>query len=289
LDVYAPYCRTQARDTNGAVYRVTDPNGSSTVVVNQEANLGIWVSIGTYTFDGTSTSISLSNLTSTDDDWGVWFDAIRLRYLEPGALNREPAPGSWQSGRTITFRWTVNNGSTVTQQRLQLSEDPSFNSPFVNQVLSPSASSYTYTFNKDQPLVYWRMVLTTSGGQLIHSQATSFGVDSLPPASSAFAVLRFPDDRLMVVWQGADEGSGIAGYNIEYRADGNPSWTRWLTDTQATLASFRPPQAGTTYWFRSQASDVAGHVEAPHSGNGDSSTAQARFMDQENYFPLIRR
>lgn len=289
LYVYAPYCYTQRRDTNGAVFRVTDPLGTSTVVVNQEENLGHWVSIGTYTFEGTSTSISLSNLTSTDNDWGVWFDAIRLRYLEPGALNRQPAESAWLRSRTVRFEWSVTNVPNVTQQRLQLARDPTFSDPIFTQVLSPGARSYTHTFDEEQPRLYWRIVLTRSNGQLLHSASTSFGVDTQAPVSSAFAVLRFPDDRLMVAWQGEDDGAGISGYNIDYRAEGSASWTRWQENTEATLATFDPPQPGTTYWFRSQAIDKSGLAEPLHAGNGDSNTAQARFMDERSWFPLIYR
>lgn len=289
LSVYAPYCRTRARDTLGAVYRVTDPNGSSTVIVNQEQNLGLWVPIGTYTFDGASTSISLSNLTSTDEDHGVWFDAIRLRYQEPGALNRQPEADNWQRSLTVPFQWTVTNGAVVQQQILQVASEPSFSNPMLSWTLGASARSLTHTFSEEHVQLYWRVILVTASGQLIHSTSTGFGIDTSPPASLAFAVLRFPDDRLMVVWQGEDDGAGITGYNIDYRAEGSASWVRWLDNTQATLATFTPPQFNTTYWFRSQAIDGSGLVEATHSGNGDSSTAQARFMNEEVRLPLIQR
>lgn len=289
LSVYAPYCRTRARDTNGAVFRVTDPRGSSTIVVNQEANLGLWVPIGTYFFEGASTTIRLSNLTSTDSNWGVWFDAIRLRYLEPGALNRQPAPGSWHRSQLVDFQWSVTNGSGLSQQILQVSEEPQFSSPLLSRTLGASVRNFSHNFSEQHPQLYWRVVLVMNSGQLIHSAPTQFGIDIAPPTSLAFAVLRFPDERLMVVWQGEDEGAGITGYNIDYRAEGSASWTSWLVDTPLTLAYFTPPQSNTTYWFRSQAIDGSGLVEAVHGGNGDSNTAQARLMVNEMRFPIIQR
>ncbi len=289
LSVYAPYCRTRARDTNGAVFRIEDPRGSSTVVVNQEANLGLWVPIGTYAFNGTSTTITLSNLTSTDTNYGVWFDAIRLRYLDPGALNREPVDGSWSRSRAVTFQWSVTSSSAVSHQILQVAGEPLFQNPMLSRNLAADARSFTHTFGQEHAQLYWRVVLVTSGGQLIHSTATRFGIDTGPPSSLVYAVLRFPDDRLMVVWQGQDDGSGISGYNIDYRAEGSSSWVRWQENTQATQAGFTPPIAGTVYWFRSQAMDHSGLTEAPHAGNGDSHTAQAKFMAYELRFPLIQR
>jgi len=271
------------------VYTVTDVNGASTVVVNQEAHLGHWVPIGSYWFNGTNTSIKLTNLTSTDNDWGVWFDAVRLRYLAPGAINLEPSADSWSQSRTVEFEWTVSNGAPVTEQRLQLSEGPFFNNPFLNDLLGPNVRSYTHTFADDQDLVYWRVVLTTSDGQTVHSPYTSFGVDTLPPTSSAFAVLRFPDGRLMPLWRGEDANSGVVGYNVDYRAEGSATWVDWLTNTSATMATFMPPQVGTTYWFRSQALDTAGNVEAEHVGDGDINTAQALLMDEAAWFPVIHR
>lgn len=289
LYVYAPFCRTLARDTNGAVYRIADPLGNSTVVVNQEARLGLWQSIGIYTFDGTSTSITLSNLTSTDDDWGVWFDAIRLRRLEPGVANDEPSPGSWQHSRTVTFRWAVTNGAAVTEQILQVSRDASFSDLLVNRSLNPGARDFTHTFADDHAQLFWRVILRIPGSASIYSTPTSFGVDGSPPTSAAFAVLQFPDGRLKVAWQGEDDGSGISGYNIDYRAEGSSSWTRWIENTQLMIATFVAPQAGTTYWFRSQAMDISGNVEPLHTGAGDSNTAQALLLDNARHFPVTHR
>lgn len=288
LSVYAPYCYTQARDTNGAVYRITDAGGSSTVTVNQEDNLGIWVPAGEYYFDGTSTSVRLTNLTSSDDGWGLWADALRLLYVDPGAVNQSPIAASWQASRTVTFQWSVANRSSLVQQTLQAATDPLFKEIALHQELGPSVTSHTYTFADDYPLLYWRLVLLNTRNETIHSHATSFGIDTEPPTSSAYGVLRFPDGSLLVVWSGEDAASGVVGYNIEYRAEGSSAWTPWQKGTQATNAIFTPPQPGTTYWFRSQAIDGANHVEAPHQGSGDSNTAEARLLDERVMFPLAR-
>jgi hypothetical protein len=288
LSVYAPYCYTQARDTNGAVYRITDANGSSTVTVDQEDNLGIWVPVGEYQFGGTSSSVRLTNLTSTDDDWGLWADALRLLYVDPGAVNQKPVAKSLLASRTVALQWSVTNRASLAQQILQVATDPAFQDRILHETLGPSASSYTHTFASDYPVLYWRVVLINTRNETIHSHATSFGVDTQPPTSSAYDVLRFPDGSLLVVWSGQDAGSGVVGYNIDYRADGTSTWISWKSNTQATNATFVPPQAGLTYWFRSQAIDGAGHVETLHQGSGDSNTAEAKLLDERFLFPLIR-
>lgn len=288
LYVYAPYCYTQARDTNGAVYRVTDPFGVSNVTVNQEDHLGAWVSIGDYWFEDADTTVRLTNLTSTDDDWGVWADAVRLLYLEPGAFNREPLDASWLTTREVTFRWTVTPDS-LASQRLQVATDPFFTNLVLDQGLDVSVRSYTHTFNEDYPTLYWRVRATDTRGDTFASATTGLGVDTVQPTSSAYGVLRFPDGRLMVVWRGEDASSGVVGYNIERRAEGTASWTVWQTETQETNAYFTPPQAGTKYWFRSQAMDAAGHLEPAHDGSGDVNTDQIKDLDERVLFPLFVR
>jgi hypothetical protein len=53
---------------------------------------------------------------------------------------------------------------------------------------------------------------------------------------------------------------------------------------------FIPPQPGGTYWFRSQAIDYAGNVEAASpAGNGDMNTSQAIFLPDHHFMAIIHR
>jgi hypothetical protein len=287
LWVFAPYCRTGARDTNGARYRISDPNGTSVVTINQEAALGLWRYVGNYTFSGNSTSIHVDNITSTDSDFGLWADAIRLRYLDPGALNRSPLDESWHTSRTVNFQWTVTNQGSASNQRLQVALDDGFTNLVVNQSLGASAGSYTHTFGQDYEALFWRVLVTNTQGQTEVSRPTRFGIDTQPPVSRVHAVFRYPDGRLLVGWQGEDASSGIVRYNIDYRAEGSGTWQRWRENTTLNGDFFAPPDPGQTYWFRSQAIDASNQVEPLHSGSGDSNTQQSILLNRELPLPLL--
>jgi hypothetical protein len=75
VSVYVPNCRNGKKDTTSAHYEVSHAGGSTTVVVNQAANAGSWVSLGSFEF-GETGQVSLSDLTD-DSMRSVWFDAVR--------------------------------------------------------------------------------------------------------------------------------------------------------------------------------------------------------------------
>ncbi|HSM58959.1 MAG TPA: N-acetylmuramoyl-L-alanine amidase [Candidatus Sulfomarinibacteraceae bacterium] len=289
LSVYAPYCYTRVRDTNGATYRVTDPHGASTVVVNQEKHLGAWVPLGNFYFEGNGTTIRLTNLTTTDEDWGLWADAIRLRYLEPGALNRSPEPESWRRTRTVSFQWTVSNPASVSRQRLQVARDAIFQKMLLDLYLPAEANGFTHTFSGDEKDLFWRVYVTNTANHTSGSKPTHFGIDTEPPSSRVHGVFRYGDGRLLVGWAGQDAVSGIVGYNIEYRAEGSSAWVLWQANTSATGAFFTPPEPGRIYWFRSQAIDAANNVEAVHGGNGDTHTGLIIALDHDMILPVVRK
>jgi len=96
-------------------------------------------------------------------------------------------------------------------------------------------------------------------------------VAPLPPNQTATSFL--------VAWPGQDPdpGCGIASYDVQFRVTGNAQWQDWLIDTPLTSSTFGPIHPtvlrdGQTYYFRSNASDVAGNLEAIHSWDGDTST-----------------
>lgn len=288
LSVYAPYCYTKRSDTAGAVYEVTDTQGTRTVTVNQRDHLGIWVSLGQYEFSaGTAGRIRLTDLTSTDEDLGVWFDAVRLRplaALPPAVTSMTPGAGAWLATSNVDFSWTVAHESTLASLSLQLTTDYTFGQ-FLDLPLATSARSMTRAL--PDSVYFWRLKLTTTSGQTIFSPVTHFGVDTTPPDSFVNAIFEYPDGRLVVAWQGEDAGSGVVGYNIEYRADGTAEWRSWQHDTRHTGALFVPPEVGVTYWFRSQARDALNQVEPYPAGPGDISTADSVLVTSQIKLPLL--
>lgn len=70
-------------------------------------------------------------------------------------------------------------------------------------------------------------------------------------------------------WTATDVGSGVQGTTI-FVSDTGGAYTPWLTNTTSASAIYNGA-AGHTYAFYSQATDLVGNVEAPHTGP-DAST-----------------
>lgn len=95
-------------------------------------------------------------------------------------------------------------------------------------------------------------------------RAAQTTVESLPPrVNFAFtedpAFLRYGGK---LTWQGDDPGgSGIAGYDLQYRVAGSDAWVNWHENTPYSSAYFYG-EAGKSYFLRLRARDRAGNVSA---------------------------
>jgi hypothetical protein len=302
VEVYAPYCKTGRSETAGASYRITHAGGTDTIVTSHEANVGTWMSLGTYNFNaGTSGLIRLTDLVSTESGLGVWFDTIRLRPSDgppppppaPDVTSLEPLNSSWLSQRDVTFDWAVSDPSNVTTTKLEIAEDASFDNIVLSETLAGAPTSYDYIFSQDFIHLYWRVKVTTSFGQSTTSTPTWFAIDTLDPSSSISNVFLIDDSNYIVAWNGSDEnGSGVVAYNVDYIADGDVAWTAWLSEEPRTSKMFTPPggqvPSAKAYWFRSQAIDATGNIETEHA-NGDANTDQAILLYRQLDFPLFFR
>lgn len=287
VQVYAPYCNTGRAETNGARYEVHHANGVNTVVVSHEANVGLWMSLGTYELRSDDSGyIYLSDLTGTDNGLGVWFDAIRLRLLGPAAANISPTNGAWVTQRAVTFQWNVMNMPNLSTVTLQVATDAAFTNLVVNQTM-PASTQTTITFAQDYALLYWRVKATAADNSQVVSATTSFGLDTIAPTSSVYEVLQMDVNSFLVRWSGLDAISGVAGYNIDYRADGETNWTRWRSLTTNTSDTFIRPDSR-DYWLRSQAVDDAGLVEPAHP-IGDLSTSGSPALIHRQFLPIFPR
>jgi hypothetical protein len=164
--------------------------------------------------------------------------------------------------------------------------DRGFGDLVLDVVLPPTTTSYSHNFGQDYPELFWRVVAITPQNVSAASIPTSFGIDTIAPTSLITMIHELEDGRYKLFWFGADTNSGIATYAIQYRAEGASSWTTLVPAASQTNIIFDPPD-NQTYWFRSQATDVAGNVEPAHPNPGDLSTDQAVSFTHAIMLPVI--
>jgi hypothetical protein len=95
----------------------------------------------------------------------------------------------------------------------------------------------------------------------LDTTAPTASVDSLP---ATVDTATFP-----VSWTGADDGSGVATYDVYVSADGGP-FELWLDDTAATSGDYAGAD-GVTYAFEAVATDAVG-LEEPTAGVAEATT-----------------
>lgn len=95
--------------------------------------------------------------------------------------------------------------------------------------------------------------------------------DNIPPNATVEALPRYSTSVFEVEWSGTDQGgSGIAYYDVRYRAQGG-SWVDWQFHTTARSAEFQGGANGITYQFVVRAVDNAGNQQ-PWSDTAQAST-----------------
>jgi len=101
----------------------------------------------------------------------------------------------------------------------------------------------------------------------------NLGMDRTPPTVSASVSPMYGDapflDFWVTWWDGWDNLSGIASYDVQYRDGAGGSWTNLLTGTSDTYLRF-VGQDGHTYYFRARARDNAGNLSTYAGGDGDA-------------------
>lgn len=302
IQVYAPYCNIGGPETNGAIYTITGADGTTTKTVSHQANVGLWMSLGEFNLNaGTGNLIRLTDLTSGDPtnyDYAVWFDAIRLRPLgsptpTPTVTNQAPAGSSLISSPTVTFGWVSSEITDPLTSTLRVATDAGMSNVVLTKTVTGSATSTSHTFAQDYADLYWQVTveftpLQPGSANTATSAVTRFALDITPPSSQINKIYELATGDYFLGWQGSDAVSGIASYKVEYRMAGDTLWTALVTGTTAVSTSFTPPDPNLTYQFRVQATDNAGHVEAPHA-SPDIDTTQAVLLSQATMLPLISR
>lgn len=86
-------------------------------------------------------------------------------------------------------------------------------------------------------------------------------LDRVKPTSAVAALPNESSSPVWVTWSGSDATSGVMSYTVQYKDGSGGAWTNWQVGVTNTTALFNG-LVGHTYYFRSRASDRAGHLEA---------------------------
>jgi hypothetical protein len=97
--------------------------------------------------------------------------------------------------------------------------------------------------------------------------------DSAPPDARVRAAARQPDGDLLVQWNGSDDVSGVASYDVQVRRLPDGPWQDWQRAATGLAAPFRPPEPG-GYAFRARARDWLGHEQLWRDGDDLAVTVE---------------
>ncbi len=102
-------------------------------------------------------------------------------------------------------------------------------------------------------------------------------LDVAAPSSSVTALPLYQTSTSFPVrWSGWDDASGIASYDVQYRA-GTGAWTDWQISATHTSTVFSGA-VGQTYYFQCRATDHSGRVESYPAGDGDTHTTIVNYL-----------
>lgn len=112
----------------------------------------------------------------------------------------------------------------------------------------------------DQTGVAFEALARDPAGNLAVAQLWNVTLDRTPPSSAVAALPSESSTPLWVTWSGSDSASGIVSYTVQYKDEDSGNWINWQDGVTNTSALFNG-LVGHTYYFRSRASDQAGHLE----------------------------
>ncbi|GJM40889.1 MAG: hypothetical protein DHS20C20_11710 [Ardenticatenaceae bacterium] len=297
IQMYIPYCSTGKSETDGATYEIYHADGMTEFVTSQQDSLGQWLTLGEFNLTaGTDNYVYLDDLTTTDDGLGMWFDAMRLLKIAPPPDEISPitpSDGSWLSDPQVDFSWEIiTTTSQVLTTTFTVSTDISQTNKLVTETWGTAVLTHTVDFATEQPELYWQAtaVVTTTDAvtETISSPLIQFGIDVTVPTATITAVYQMPNDDFLIKWTGSDDLSGLVGFTLEYRAQGDLDWTAWVTDTTELQTFFTSPDILQFYELRIVPTDVAGNrpsMDAPAA----TSTEQAIPLPHAIMLPMLTK
>jgi hypothetical protein len=182
------------------------------------------------------------------------------------------APGGtiYLNSRTLTFRWTSVTGALGYTLHVGTSASPKDEAnPLLRQSLDATTTAFTHTFDDDYDGLYWQVTAHDAGGASA-SPAQRFGIDRTAPSCAVQGLPAVSGGPVFAVaWSGADDRSGVSGYEVQFLDMGRGAWRTWL-QAPAASADFAG-QAGHRYSFRCRATDWANN-NGGYPLSGDTTT-----------------
>ncbi len=171
----------------------------------------------------------------------------------------------YQNTTSFLVSWAPDAGVTdIASYTIQYNTG----SGWTDWLVGTTATSATFT-SGIQGVYAFRSIATDRAGNVEIppiGNDTWTVVDTIRPFSHTLQLPVYETSLTFAVsWGPRFDTTDIASYRIQSRDNGG-SWTDWIASTTAMSASFGG-QDGHTYEFRSIATDRAGNVELPLSGN----------------------
>jgi len=110
--------------------------------------------------------------------------------------------------------------------------------------------------------------VTGDDGRVVRFDAVKWlpRADTAPPDARVIEAARQTDGSFLVRWNGSDDVSGIAAFDVQVRALPAGGWADWQIETTVLQAGFVPPGPG-SYAFRARARDWIGHQQPWREGD----------------------
>jgi hypothetical protein len=163
------------------------------------------------------------------------------------------------------FAYIPKCGRSATQSaQYTIKHDGASSHVSINQQAAAGSwvSLGTYHFGSEHNVIELSD-LAKDSGQAVRYDAIKLvpRQDSAPPEARVTSAEPYPEGGMVVHWQGSDDASGVASYDIQIQRLSTNTWIDWQINTTATKAVFVPPEPG-SYVFRARARDWLGNTQA---------------------------
>ena len=262
---YHVYLRWLSGTNRGSNVQVdiNHTGGTTTCVVNQRVNNGVWMFLGTFTFNsGTAGSLLVRN---DKADGYVIADAVA--FAKVGAAPAAPSGLTATGGNAqVSLSWTASSGAiSYNIKRATVS-----GGPYTTIASGVTATSYTNTGLANGTTYFYVVSAVNATGESPNSTQASVTILSVSvPLAPSGLTATAATKKVTVAW--TDNASNAQGFKIE-RALNGTTFTQIATGTENTssFANTGLP-TGITYLHRVRAYNVTGDSTYSNVSSATSS------------------